>query len=105
MHWKGGCNWIEIQYAEIESQECIHLHSSLGFGSLGPDKGLAVSIWGAPNCPGNPLPMFDPLTCPGTDVLGSQQIVQGVKDVYVKVKMLKRKDMAKELPEVCEFKD
>lgn len=105
VHWQGTCFWHEIQYADIESHNCIHLHSDQRFGSMGPDKGLGISIWGAPNCPGNPLPMFDPLTCPGTDVLDSQQIVQGVKDLYVKVKMFKRKDMDKNLPEICEFDD
>ena len=70
---------------------------------MGPDKGLGVYIWGAPNCPGNPLPMLDPLTCPGTDVLGSEQMMEGVRHLYVKLRMLKREDMSKKLPEICEF--
>lgn len=104
MHWKGSCTWHEIPYADIESQKCFHIQYP-SFGSIGPDKGLGVTYWGSPDCRGNPLPTLDPLTCPGTDVLGSQQIVQGVKDLYFKVKLLKRKDLPKTLPEICEFED
>ncbi len=105
IYWKGTCIWHEIEYADIESQKCIHLHSDHGFGSMGPDKSLGAYVWDSEGCLGDPLPMLNPLTCPGSDLLGSQHVNPAWKDLWVKVRVLKRKDMKNHLPDVCDFKD
>ena len=94
--------WHEIPIEQLNGETCIKLHSEDGFGSMGPDIGLAVDVWSVKDCMGEPIHELSKLMCPGSDLLGSQHINSGWKDLWVRVDQMKRKDV-KKVPKECEF--
>ena len=102
-YWAGECFWKEIQPEERDGNKCISLHSEHGFGSLRPDKGLRITVYRTNDCSGEPWDMLDKLDYSGEDILATQHVAQGWKDLWVTVKKLDRKEFKKNLPEQCDF--
>ena len=70
---------------------------------MGPDPSLSVAIWDKKDCEDDPLPMLKALQCPGQPMMGLNHVYDRTYDLWVKVKVMKRKDMPKKLPEGCEY--